>query len=727
MHPKYISIILWLILNLGIVSVGFTQKLYILDNNSPESISLRPYIQVLPDTHAVYTIAQVKIHDSALKYDASNFDNFNHNYVYWGFLTIQTELDYDKLVQFYWHHVGALRLDYLEAWVIESDSIIGYYNFGNLTPESQLIGTQKRCKFNYLIRSEQNEPLLFVFRIKNEMGFKPSFDIHLTTPQFQTDKEWRSMAVHIFYEGLLWIMIVYNLIIFLGYWDKAYLYYSLYIACSAIYSLFFFRILLNSILTEYPFVNPYFWILSLGIGSVFYFQFARYFLDIKRILPHWWDKLIIYFIYLKLALFVFMVVYYTLTFNAQIVDVLVSVGIILETVFGVILIYWLLKTRQKVVYFYMGGSLVLWVGFFTGNFLHMAGIANAQIIGEIGVVGEVLIFSLGLGYRMNQNEVEKRRVKEELILQLEENEKLQLEINTELEGKVKARTAEIMSQQEEIQAQNDEITRANSDLLEAYRHITDSINYARRIQSAILPDVYDFETKLEEFFIFYLPRDVVSGDFYWIKTIDNYLLILVADCTGHGVPGAFLSLLGISFLNEIATSYGNTTTHIQANVVFDELRAKLKHALHQYNTEIGSKDGMDAALCVVNTKTMKMSFAGAHNPLYLVRNGELIEYKGDYMPIGHHLQEKPFTAHMLDILPDDKLYIFSDGFIDQFGGPKDYKYKSKQFKEFLLGIHKLPMHTQQIKLEQEFMNWKGAHKQLDDLLILGFMLPKQVE
>lgn len=689
-------------------------------NATPQELLLNPSIYILPDSSAQFSIQDIIQLGYNFPQKASEIKSYERYSAYWGIVHIKSQLEFDKFLKLYWHSVSALRLDDLQAWILVKDSIVQYYNFGYFEPASNFVGTNQRGNFNFILPADSS--LTLVLRIQNSLGFKPTFDVRLNEPEFHANKDWSGLVIHIFYEGLLWIMIVYNLIIFFSYFDRAYLYYALYIAGSAVYSLFFFRFLLNGFLTETPHLNPYFWLFSLGFGSIFYFQFARYFLNIKKILSDKWEKYIFYFIVLKLILLAVQVFIYAIYRNIFVVDLLVSIGIILETIFTIVLLTKLLKTGQKVVYFFMGGSLALWIGFFTGNFMHMSGIPNGQIYGEMGVVGEVLIFSLGLGFRMKQNEVEKRRAKEELIQQLKENEKLQLQINTELEGMVKERTAEIMAQQEEIRAQNEEILRANSELVEAYQHITDSINYARRIQSAILPDEKEFADNMKEFFVYYLPRDIVSGDFYWIKTIDNYVLVAAVDCTGHGVPGAFLSLLGNSFLNEIATYYASSAVDIKANIILDVLRTKMKYALKNHSNESSSRDGMDAALCVINKRTMRMSFAGAHNPLYLIRNKELHEFKGNYMPIGYHLNESPFDEHEIQLMDDDKMYIFSDGFTDQFGGAKGYKYKAKQFKEFLMNIHDKPMAMQRNLLSQEFNRWKGTDKQLDDLLIVGFMI-----
>ena len=244
--------------------------------------------------------------------------------------------------------------------------------------------------------------------------------------------------------------------------------------------------------------------------------------------------------------------------------------------------------------------------------------------------------------------------------------------------------------------------------------ITDSINYAKKIQNAIFPSLDLFKNNFLDYFIFFKPLDVVSGDFYWAKKINEHFIFVAADCTGHGVPGAFVSMLGISLLNEICTRKEVTT----ANQVLDILREEIKISLNQ-NSESKRQEGMDIAFCVLNTKTNVLQFAGANNPLYLFRNNELVEYKANKQPIGIYRKEKPFTNYEIQLEKGDKIYIFSDGYIDQFGGKKNKKFMKKNFKNLLYKIQNEDMNIQKEILENQFRNWKGEIKQIDDVLVMG--------
>ena len=286
-----------------------------------------------------------------------------------------------------------------------------------------------------------------------------------------------------------------------------------------------------------------------------------------------------------------------------------------------------------------------------------------------------------------------------------------------LEHKVKVRTIEIQEQKEEIESQRDKMIVQHDMILEQKEDITASINYASRIQNAVLPIKDHFDKSFSDHFILFKPRDIVSGDFYWIAEDKDKLYFTAADCTGHGVPGAFMSMLGISSLNEI---FGSKSDKLTANKILNQLREKIKFSLHQTGKEGENKDGMDMALCILHKKKNILEYAGAYNPLYLIRDGELHEYKADRMPVGiYHVEKDSFTNHEIKIKKGDIIYIFSDGFVDQFGGPAQTKFKSLNMKKLLLEINNKPMKDQKQIMEEKFEKWKGELNQIDDIIFIG--------
>jgi len=253
------------------------------------------------------------------------------------------------------------------------------------------------------------------------------------------------------------------------------------------------------------------------------------------------------------------------------------------------------------------------------------------------------------------------------------------------------------------------------------REITDSIHYASRIQSALLPPAKDLDRLLPSYFILNKPRDIVSGDYYWLAQKDNKVVVAVADCTGHGVPGAFMSILGIAFLNEIV----NKSTTIVANEMLNQLREQVIKSLRQTGKDDKTRDGIEIALCVVDFNNKKLQYASAFRPLYLIRNNDLSEIKGDNMPIGIYEGEKnPFSIKEMQFEANDIIYMFSDGYADQIGGPDRKTFRSKNFKELLMDIHQKPMPEQKVLLEKKYEEWKRDVEQIDDILVLGIKFSK---
>ncbi len=252
-----------------------------------------------------------------------------------------------------------------------------------------------------------------------------------------------------------------------------------------------------------------------------------------------------------------------------------------------------------------------------------------------------------------------------------------------------------------------------------HKEMMESLRYAGMIQEALLPCRKLLKSLLSEYFVLFMPKSIVSGDFYWVTQKNRQTYIVAADCTGHGIPGALMSILGISFLNEIVrTSYSDT-----ANRILNRLREKVMEALHQTGDFDESKDGMDLSLCIINEDKTSLQYAGANNPVYIIRDETLLEIKPDKMPVGiNAISEEPFTCHDIEIVKNDIIYMFSDGFADQFGGPDGKKFKYRPLKKLLIDIHQEEMNNQHHILKETIVNWMGENEQVDDILVLGFKI-----
>ncbi len=280
------------------------------------------------------------------------------------------------------------------------------------------------------------------------------------------------------------------------------------------------------------------------------------------------------------------------------------------------------------------------------------------------------------------------------------------------------RNSEILDKNQELEAQQLKLADAYSKIQEKNKNITASINYAKRIQDAMLPSDEKIKTIIKDCFVFYQPRDIVSGDFYWITETDNKTIIAAVDCTGHGVPGAFMSVIGNNLLYEIIEGQGI----FSPAKILDALNENVRRHLNQDQTH--NRDGMDMAICVIDKTTKILTFAGAKNPLLHVHSNTTEIIKGDRFPIGgfDKYKQKPFTEHTIIPREDSVFYIYSDGFQDQFGGLEGRKYMSRRFTEYLKNISSLPTQQQKKEIIQEFKEWKnsGNEHQIDDVLVIGF-------
>jgi sigma-B regulation protein RsbU (phosphoserine phosphatase) len=303
------------------------------------------------------------------------------------------------------------------------------------------------------------------------------------------------------------------------------------------------------------------------------------------------------------------------------------------------------------------------------------------------------IFLIRTRYRLTINEIKIR-------LQLEKSNQI-----------IEQEHALVLEQKVEISHQKDILEHKN-------KEITDSINYAKRIQSAIIPVESRFNAFFKESFVLFKPKDIVSGDFYWIIEHNSHIYYVTADCTGHGVPGGFMTMMGISFIEDIIENNHN----IDAAEILNILRDKIITTMRQTTIGQENKDGMDVTLCKVNLSTLEMNYAAANNSFYIMRDNELLEFKADKQPCGFFPEQKPFTSHSIKLQKDDYIYTFTDGYADQFGGPKGKKFMYKQFENLLVKNHKETAEFQKQELLNSLTSWMGKAEQVDDILVIGIKI-----
>lgn len=404
-------------------------------------------------------------------------------------------------------------------------------------------------------------------------------------------------------------------------------------------------------------------------------------------------------------------------------------GVIFETCYPLINLFSLLslvfllvvgirvRKRQTVNPLFLTGLFLLLAGgmfFILGNVGVIDAPEYTQYGLKAGTLAEIICLSILMAGKYKQMQDEKEATQKLLLDELEARNRLIHETNIRLEQTVEART-------KEIEQKRAELAEKNQDLM-------DSINYAKRIQSALLPPHQKIQTWLSDFFIFFKPKDVLSGDFYWMEEVttsgknpQRLLLYATADCTGHGVPGAFVSVVCNNLL-KLSKIQSDVNTPGEA---LDFIDQEIKALLNPEYKELEIRDGMDVALCAINFDTLQMQFAGAKMPLYLLRDSEIIVYKGDSHAIGNDTKDADFRFTSLDIQlkSGDILYTFSDGIPDQFGGPRDKKFLTKRLKELLLKNAHLSMEEQKKEVEMAVNLWMNDTAQIDDMILMGIQIP----
>jgi len=508
------------------------------------------------------------------------------------------------------------------------------------------------------------------------------------------------------FTGIMLIMILYHIPLFVKGRENSYLYYILYIIAFLIFFInkegYIYELMPRLISAPISFF-------LLEIFLLFYLLFGRAYLDTPNTLQSW-DTILLIAVWFTVGGLIMNFVVALLQGLGVDIAFFIELGglaIMIVSVIGCLflaVVPAMILTRENYqpARYFLFANLFLILGVATTFALPDYEVGKHSL--EFGVTLQILTFSIGLGERIVLLKKSKEVAQRRIIDQLRENAGLKDKVNRELEDKVQERTFEIQAQKEHIEKQNKEIKY--------------SFDYAKKIQNTVLPGNEVFETLFGEHFIFFKPRDIVSGDFYWISQNGHRIVLTAADCTGHGVPGSLMSMLGITMLHEIVNEKGIT----DSNEILNQLRLSIARTLKQEGKIGEQKDGIDMALVIYDTKKKQLEFSGANNPIYIVRNGEMLEYKGNNMPVAYYEKMSDFTKYTIDMKQNDRIYMFTDGFPDQFGGPQGKKFKYRPFKDLLLEVHERPMEEQHRILSLIFDEWKGDLSQIDDVLVIGLRL-----
>lgn len=544
---------------------------------------------------------------------------------------------------------------------------------------------------------------IYLFTSVIEESVVPELTFSVSTHDSVIKKDKARRVTFGFFLGIMIIMILYHLTIYIQVREISYLYYILYIIAFLGFFVnkegYIYEIMFQ--FTSEP-INTF----LLEIFLLFFLLLGRAYLDTKKHLRAW-DRVLLLAIGFIISGLLLQLVIIALSNKGYKIPymlpmLLLSINIVsaIASLFLAIMPAFILRSKSfaPATYFLIANAFLI-IGVVLIVFFNDFAIGKHGL--EIGVTLQIVTFSVGLGGKINLLKRDRELAQRRIIGQLRENAALKDKVTRELEDKVKERTREIRDQKEQIERQNKEIKY--------------SFDYAKRIQSTVLPPADVFENLFAEHFIFFKPRDIVSGDFYWISQRDSKIIITASDCTGHGVPGSLMSMLGITMLHEIVNEKDIT----RSDEILNELRINIARTLKQEGKPGEQKDGMDMALLIYDRITGELEFSGANNPMYIIRKGEMIEYKGNNMPVAYYDNMTAFSRHTIKLLKGDRVYLFTDGFPDQFGGPEGKKFKYKPFKQLLLEVHERPMDEQRRILAMVFEEWKGNLDQIDDVLVMG--------
>jgi two-component system, sensor histidine kinase LadS len=542
------------------------------------------------------------------------------------------------------------------------------------------------------------------------------------------DEEQAQLLLSVFLAGCLFMLFSYNVFIWLSTKSRAYFYYLIIILINLS------AILMNSGLMWQWLHSPLVFSIDLFLSFCYGFiivLFTTHFLDTQKNARYW--HIFLRFLLIPVCLMVIPAFWGDLLLANNISSLVGLITLVSAVLVGITVS---IRHRQSPHYFFTMGFLFFALGVWS-TLLASLGVVEFNLFTQNSIqicsVAEASMFALALADRMNVLKRENEAKQVLIIKQLEENTALQTKVNHELEQKVQERTQEIRTQKDEIEEKNveleqlteeiisqrDSLAEQNKIIASKNEKIVSSINYAKHIQSAILPDeatFVDFFGKAN-YFVYYQPRDIVSGDFYWLNANKDRLLIAVADCTGHGVPGALMSMIGVRLLDSIVEK----NSSLGVAQILDALNQLLLKALRVEQTN--ARDGMDIAILEIGTE--EIYFAGAGNSLlYSTGSGELHEIKGDKKAIGGDQVGRALVFKQYTLIRQSgmTLYLSSDGYKDQFGGQDNSKLMAKRLKTYLQEVNTLPMPEQGIILENKFQQWKSYHPQTDDVCVIGIAL-----
>jgi len=669
---------------------------------------------VLTDSSNQLTLEDVAFGDFENKFKINDGVFIDSLQSYWLWFTLENPLNKAEewVLNFDgWNYVDCYR---------EEQGHFEHYKTGHLVPYQQRHFPLANRNFVQLIL-KPHEKMRFFVRLHTDMsGYAMPTDISfkITKPLHELKKDAANQAITFFFVGIFFIMFFYNLFIFFSVRDRSYIYYMGLVLVNIQISLMTNGYDMPLYFENYAIYVPY---AALIVNIFMGFFSVKFTLSVLKTNRFFYKVLTAIPIILLLLFLLSFIIPPFIAYNfSSLVGLLMSLSIFIVSI---------IAFRQKQV-----SALILLIA----NIFFVSGIVVVMLLVfevlevtvftqngvGIGSVGQMLMFSLVLADRINILKKQNEKQQKDLVKQLEQNIFIQQKAKEELEEKVQERTQELHLSNDELKQTVEElhstvaqVQHQSQEIEEQNKQITASIRYAKRIQEAMLPTQEKLSEHFDEYFILYRPRDIVSGDFYYFAEVNDYIILGAIDCTGHGVPGAFMSAMGNGLLNEIVVQKKIT----EPNLIIRELYVGISVALKQDQND--NRDGMDLALCSINIQTSELHYSGVHNPFVYIQNSELHLIKADrYMDEKNF---KPFVKHTI-CFKDSPIcfYLFSDGYQDQIGGKEKRKFLSQNLRKLLFEVYEKDMQIQKNILNETIEAWmvRGKKKQLDDILVIGVKL-----
>lgn len=678
------------ILSLFCLSTLLAQKPIDSLTNLPNSAFLKTYTDTMGLRDLQYVMQHGKFEKISSETPNFSYSDASHWFVF----------EYNQNQGDYYLQIENPLLDTLDLYFVKNNEIIKQVNTGDFRP----FDSREYETTDFLVKLPETESDVVHVYFKTHTQISHLVPMKIYNESSLIKRVQNSFMVTGIYYGAALIMFFFNLFLFIGLKDKSYLYYILFLMSFALSLLTMDGFLYKYLFRNYPWWNSIQLYVYVYASTFFGSMFTIHYLELKKNYLKAY-KFIVSLAYASLAMILVTFIYPSMFFHDLISSVYSSIVSITGLTIAIIL--WRRGYGPAKYFVTAYGLVLIAVVVFT---LKELNVYNTNFFIDnvlyLGSTLEMMLLSLGLSSRYNLLKEANEKSQREIIKNLEEIQQIKVKANKELEEKVVERTKELNQQKILVEEKN--------------KNITDSITYAKRIQDAMLPSPENFKTCFPDSFILYQPKDIVAGDFYWMEEMEDQVLVAVGDCTGHGVPGAMVSVVCSEALNKAVWEKGIT----EPAKILDDVQKSVVETFSKGEEE-NVQDGMDIALYAITKKPngnrYSLKFAGAHNPLWIIRNGkqEVEEIAADVQDIGKSHFHEPFTQKETEIAEGDTLYIFSDGYADQFGGERGKKIKIKGFKQVLINTLNNEMLMQRQRISDFFDTWKGDLEQLDDVCVVG--------